>query len=58
MEKLTGADGIKQIGHHISSLIEASCCGYYKAAYLLGVIFETGLGVEVQSSKVMQSFGQ
>ncbi|XP_055493965.1 protein sel-1 homolog 3-like isoform X4 [Leucoraja erinacea] len=53
MEKLTGADGIKQIGHHISSLIEASCCGYYKAAYLLGVIFETGLGVEVQSSKGM-----
>ncbi|XP_051866335.1 protein sel-1 homolog 3-like isoform X2 [Pristis pectinata] len=53
MKKLIGANGIRQIGDLIPSLREASCCGYYKAAYLLGVIFETGLGVEVQPSKGM-----
>ncbi|XP_062899407.1 protein sel-1 homolog 3-like isoform X5 [Mobula hypostoma] len=53
MKKLVGAIGFKHVGDLIPSLIVASCCGYYKAAYLLGVIFETGLGVEVQLSKGM-----
>ncbi|XP_072920980.1 protein sel-1 homolog 3-like isoform X3 [Hemitrygon akajei] len=53
MKKLVGAIGFKHVGDLIPSLTVASCCGYYKAAYLLGVIFETGLGVEVQLSKGM-----
>ncbi|XP_067856945.1 protein sel-1 homolog 3-like [Heptranchias perlo] len=48
VEILARPDGTQQIGHLITSLMQASCSGYYRAAYFLAVIFETGLGVEVQ----------
>uniref|UniRef100_UPI00398E9298 protein sel-1 homolog 3-like isoform X2 n=1 Tax=Pristiophorus japonicus TaxID=55135 RepID=UPI00398E9298 len=48
VEILARPGGTQQIGHLITSLMEASCCGYSRAAYFLAVIFETGLGVELQ----------
>ncbi|XP_067893299.1 protein sel-1 homolog 3-like isoform X3 [Heterodontus francisci] len=48
LEILARPDSTQQIGHLITSLMEASCCGYYRAAYFLAVIFETGRGLEIQ----------
>ncbi|XP_078071744.1 protein sel-1 homolog 3-like isoform X2 [Mustelus asterias] len=48
VEILVRPNSNHQIDHLTISLMEASCCGYYKAAYFLAVIFETGLGVEIQ----------
>ncbi|XP_078402053.1 protein sel-1 homolog 3-like [Cetorhinus maximus] len=48
VEILVRPDSTEQMDHLITSLMEASCCGYHRAAYFLAVIFETGLGVEIQ----------
>ncbi|XP_043549556.1 protein sel-1 homolog 3-like isoform X1 [Chiloscyllium plagiosum] len=48
VESLVRPDSAQHIGHLIASLMKASCCGYYRAAYFLAVIFETGLTVEIQ----------
>ncbi|XP_048392480.2 protein sel-1 homolog 3-like isoform X2 [Stegostoma tigrinum] len=48
LEILVRPESAQQIDHLITSLMKASCCGYYRAAYFLAVIFETGLSVEKQ----------
>eukprot|EP00062_Callorhinchus_milii_P004992 gi/632943988/ref/XP_007887256.1/ PREDICTED: protein sel-1 homolog 3 [Callorhinchus milii] len=48
LDTLTRPGGLQQISHLIPSFVEASCCGYYRAAYFLGILFEAGLGVDIQ----------
>ncbi|XP_072352621.1 protein sel-1 homolog 3-like isoform X1 [Scyliorhinus torazame] len=48
VEILVRPNSTQQIDRLTIPLMEASCCGYYRAAYFLAVIFETGLGVEIQ----------
>lgn len=49
---LSSADGLSNMGSSVPLLLDSSCCGYHKASYFLAVIFETGLGVSVDRTKV------
>ncbi|XP_053107817.1 protein sel-1 homolog 3 isoform X2 [Hemicordylus capensis] len=48
-QNLSRADGLHYISSVVLSLMSSSCCGYHRASYALAVIFETGLGVPVDS---------
>ena len=50
---LSSADGLSNVGSSVPLLVDSSCCGYHKASYFLAVIFETGLGVSVDRTKVV-----
>lgn len=50
---LSSADGLSNMGSSVPLLVDSSCCGYHKASYFLAVIFETGLGVSVDRTKVV-----
>lgn len=50
---LSSADGLSKMGSSAPLLMDSSCCGYHKASYFLAVIFETGLGVPVDRTKVV-----
>lgn len=50
---LSSTDGLSSMGSSVPLLVESSCCGYHKASYFLAVIFETGLGVSVDRTKVV-----
>jgi len=49
---LSRADGLSNMGSSVPLLVDSSCCGYHKASYFLAVVFETGLGVPVDRTKV------
>lgn len=49
---LSSTDGLSNMGSSVPLLVDSSCCGYHKASYFLAVIFETGLGVSVDRTKV------
>ncbi|XP_061440314.1 protein sel-1 homolog 3 isoform X2 [Rhineura floridana] len=44
-QTLTRSDGLQYINSVVLSLMDSSCCGYHRASYALGVIFEIGLGM-------------
>lgn len=52
-KSLSSADGLSNMGSSVPLLVDSSCCGYHKASYFLAVIFETGLGVSVDRTKVV-----
>ncbi|KAJ7327057.1 hypothetical protein JRQ81_016816 [Phrynocephalus forsythii] len=44
-QNLSRADGLHYINSSVLALRDSSCCGYHRASYVLGVIFEIGLGI-------------
>lgn len=52
-KNLSSPDGLSSVESSVPFLVDSSCCGYHKASYFLAVIFETGLGVSVDHTKVV-----
>ncbi|KAF7248144.1 hypothetical protein EYD10_05861 [Varanus komodoensis] len=50
-QNLSRADGLHYINSSVLLLMDSSCCGYHKASYALGVIFEIGLGMPADPAK-------
>ncbi|XP_062991190.1 protein sel-1 homolog 3 [Elgaria multicarinata webbii] len=44
-QNLSRADGLHYINSSVLSLMDSSCYGYHRASYVLGVVFEIGLGM-------------
>ncbi|KAM5194243.1 protein sel-1 homolog 3 [Mantella aurantiaca] len=47
------SDGFQHINSSIPDLMDASCCGYHKASYLLAIIYEIGLGVPTDPTQAL-----
>ncbi|XP_008117030.2 protein sel-1 homolog 3 isoform X1 [Anolis carolinensis] len=45
LQNLSKDDGLHYINSSLQSLMDSSCLGYHRASYVLGVIFEIGLGM-------------
>ncbi|KAM6220683.1 protein sel-1 homolog 3 [Rhynchocyon petersi] len=45
VKRLSGVDGLHQIGSVVPLLMDSSCCGHHKASYYLTVFYETGLNI-------------
>lgn len=52
-KNLSNPDGLSSVSSSVPFLVDSSCCGYHKASYFLAVMFETGLGVSVDHTKVV-----
>ncbi|NWH79598.1 SE1L3 protein, partial [Piaya cayana] len=48
---MSSSNGLSNMDSSVPLLMDSSCCGYHKSSYFLAVVFETGLGVPVDSKK-------
>ncbi|KAH0616265.1 hypothetical protein JD844_027257 [Phrynosoma platyrhinos] len=51
-QNLSREDGLYYINSSVLSLMDSSCMGYHRASYVLGVIFEIGLGMPADPVQV------
>ncbi|XP_018416905.1 PREDICTED: protein sel-1 homolog 3 [Nanorana parkeri] len=47
------SNGFQHLNSSIPHLMDASCCGYHKASYLLAIIYEIGLGVPTNPTQAL-----
>uniref|UniRef100_A0ABM5GHS8 Protein sel-1 homolog 3 n=1 Tax=Pogona vitticeps TaxID=103695 RepID=A0ABM5GHS8_9SAUR len=50
-QNLSRPEGLHYINSSVLALMDSSCCGYHRASYVLGVIFEIGLSMSTDPAQ-------